>query len=172
MPSGADKMRVRPLRAAQTATFLPFSRKDCNSPDGAVSSRTHRREVLVTLGHLPDRLVQLLPVELGPLLGHLDPHVRPTQRGREGGDPRTGIAAPPPAAKGSFPRGRRRWESRPRLAATSAAGRNSPRAPCTAAAPPLEERRKTAGGTVAGGDRKRSLLPADGKGQRRSTQGL
>lgn len=55
-----------------------------HSPDGAVGPGADRGEVLVALGHLPHRLVQLLPVELGPLLRHLGCGARPARPGGRG----------------------------------------------------------------------------------------
>lgn len=174
-------MRVPPFGCSadgDVSSFPPCN--DCNSPDGAVSSRTHRREVLVTLGHLPDRLVQLLPVELGPLLGHLDPQVRPTQWGREGGDPRTGDLGSSPCSEREFPARRgRRWESRPRLAATSVAWpRLAPSAlhRCSPSSGGKEKDRCRNSGRSGGGTPQALTSPGcpipDGKGHLRSTQGL
>lgn len=42
-----------------------------HSPHRAIGAGAHWGQVLVALGHLPDGLVELLPVEGGPLLGHL-----------------------------------------------------------------------------------------------------
>lgn len=55
-----------------------------HSPNGAVGPGTDRGEVLVALGHLPHRLIQLLPVELGPLLRHLGSGARPARPGGRG----------------------------------------------------------------------------------------
>lgn len=55
-----------------------------HSPDGAVGPGADRGEVLVALGHLPHRLVQLLPVKLGPLLRHRGRGARPARPGGRG----------------------------------------------------------------------------------------
>lgn len=56
-----------------------------HSPNRAIGARAHRGQVLVSLGHLPDGLVQLLPVERGPLLRHLPAAAAGRGGGRAGG---------------------------------------------------------------------------------------
>lgn len=94
---------VRGTMHAEWPTTPPANEQSfpSNSPDRAVSPGTHRREVLVPLRHLPDRLVQLLPIELGPLLGHLDPKpAPPSAAGR--GRLRQGIGGSSPCREGGF----------------------------------------------------------------------
>lgn len=55
-----------------------------HSPDGAVGPGPDRGEVLVALGHLPHRLVELLAVKLGPLLRHLGCGAHPARPGGRG----------------------------------------------------------------------------------------
>lgn len=95
-----------------------------HSPHRAVGSRAHRGQVLVSLGHLPDGLVQLLPVERGPLLRHL-PAAAARRRGGRAGAPacsRTLSSVPSrsPAADPT-PRPRRCGGCDPRLLSAAAA---------------------------------------------------